>query len=118
MIKGGVFDDRLVVDKTLYRKYGLIKAMIIQFLANSKQHSYTGTIKGLAKQLQVFTYIEVWRSVDDLRKANIIKMKGGEGYNNRFVFNGLEPRKLQPPKSVAKLVESIARIKKEKEKFA
>ena len=78
-----IYPDRIVIDKTLYWKFGFIKSIIIQFIESQPKHSYTGTVRSMTKELEIFPYLELWRALDELKKEGFVTMKDAQGYNNR-----------------------------------
>ena len=109
-----VKEDRLVIDKELYWKFGLAKAIVIQTIANQDGKKYVGTVRDLVKEIGVLSYIVVWKTIKDLVKSNVIKVDGGNRQVKTLRFNSINPRHRNPPECVAALVKDIERIKKEK----
>lgn len=113
MIGNAIYPDKIIVDKMLYWKFGFVKSIIIQLIESGKQHSYTGTVKDMTKDLQIFDYMEVWRALNELKKDGFVSMKDAQGYKNRYIFNGMEGKR-KPPKKLAAIVKRIEELRKEK----
>ena len=109
-------NEYIVLSKVLYKKYGLVKGLIIQTLVDNKG-KFIGSMGQLADVIGTVSGTSIKTHMNELVNDGIVKKKNIDGWINEYTLEveidvALKKKKIQ--ESVKKIVQRLEEIKKEK----
>ena len=109
-------NEYIVLSKALYKKYGLVKGLIIQTLVDNKG-KFIGSMGQLADVIGTVSGTSIKTHMNELVNGGIVKKKNIDGWINEYTLEveidaALKKKKI--PESVTKIMEHIKKLKADK----
>jgi len=109
-------NEYIVLSKALYKKYGLVKGLIIQTLVDNKG-KFIGSMGQLSDIIGSVSATSVKTHMNELVNDGIVKKENVDGWINEYTLKveiDVALKKKKIPESVTKLMEKIKQLKADK----
>ena len=117
VMKNGLINNEnneyIVLSKVLYKKYGLVKGLIIQTLVDNKG-KFIGSMGQLADVIGIVSGTSIKTHMNELVNDGIVKKENVDGWINEYTLKveiDVALKKKKIPESVTKIMEKINMIK-------
>lgn len=110
-------NEYIVLSKTLYKKYGFVKGLIIQTLVDNKG-KFIGSMGQLSDIIGSVSATSVKNHMNELVNDGIVKKENIDGWINEYTLTveiDVALKKKKIPESVAKIMEKIKTLKNNKD---
>ena len=107
------YNEYIVLSKALYKKYGLVKGLIIQTLVDNKG-KFIGSMGQLSDIIGSVSATSVKTHMNELVNDGIVKKENVDGWINEYTLKveiDVALKKKKIPESVTKLMEKIKKLK-------
>lgn len=109
-------NEYIVLSKALYKKYGLVKGLIIQTLVDNKG-KFIGSMGQLSDVIGTVSGTSIKTHMNELVNDGIVKKKNIDGWINEYTLEveiDVALKKKKIPESVTKIMEKIKELKADK----
>ena len=109
-------NEYIVLSKALYKKYGLVKGLIIQTLVDNKG-KFIGSMGQLADVIGTVSGTSIKTHMNELVNDGIVKKENVDGWINEYTLKveiDVALKKKKIPESVTKIMENIKKLKADK----
>ena len=109
-------NEYIVLSKTLYKKYGLVKGLIIQTLVDNKG-KFIGSMGQLSDIIGSVSATSVKTHMNELVNDGIVEKENIDGWINEYTLKveiDVALKKKKIPESVTKIMEKIKKLKADK----
>ena len=106
-------NEYIVLSKALYKKYGLVKGLIIQTLVDNKG-KFIGSMGQLSDIISSVSATSVKNHMNELVNDGIVKKENIDGWINEYTLKveiDVALKKKKIPESVTKIMEKINMLK-------
>lgn len=117
VMKNGLINNEnneyIVLSKVLYKKYGLVKGLIIQTLVDNKG-KFIGSMGQLSDIIGSVSSTSVKTHMNELVNDGIVKKENVDGWINEYTLKvemDVALKKKKIPESVTKIMEKINMLK-------
>lgn len=110
-------NEYIVLSKSLYKKYGFVKGLIIQTLVDNGGE-FIGSTGQLSDVIGVVSNTSIKTHLKEIVDSGIIKKKNVDGWINEYTLTveiDVALKKKKIPESVAKIMEKIKTLKNNKD---
>lgn len=110
-------NEYIVLSKALYKKYGLVKGLIIQTLVDNKG-KFIGSMGQLSDIIGSVSATSVKNHMNELVNDGIVKKENIDGWINEYTLAtdiSVVTKKHKVPESVQRIVKRLDELKKKKQ---
>ena len=110
-------NEYIVLSKALYKKYGLVKGLIIQTLVDNKG-KFIGSMGQFADVIGTVSGTSIKTHMNELVNDGIVKKENIDGWINEYTLAtdiSVVTKKHKVPESVQRIVKRLDELKKKKQ---